>query len=255
MDIEKQINEIQHRISDVETDYKVAVKTIKIGVTIFVVLLVGFFGITYKQIGQVVNKAVKDVASVEAIKTTKRKVEDESQKSMSKMASFIESVSSKSKEINDKITESSKQVDEILNDLKVKTNDVTTKGDNLSKFLNNYTEDAKNYIKEIEKIIPKLAPFSVSGIAEDGEIIKPPWGTTKDWNPMISPNTIKFQRAGIKEDPSYSIFGANFIVETKDDKEWIVRAKSIHKFGKSIYKSPAAVNYILIPVGKKGHKK
>lgn len=99
--------------------------------------------------------------------------------------------------------------------------------------------------------MPKLSPFSVSGTKEDGELIIPPWGTIKDWNLLISPNEFSFKKEGVKSLSTNTLLGASFTAEPHENNGWIVVAKSTHKFGNSTVKSPATINYLLTPIGRK----
>ena len=96
--------------------------------------------------------------------------------------------------------------------------EVAIKCDNILTLLHGNQKDSAIYLGEIKAAVPKLSPFSVSGIAKDGDIIVPPWGSTEDWNLIVAPNDLRFQKNGIKPSPEYSLISASITFETLEQK-------------------------------------
>ncbi len=251
MPSDEEYKEIKMRLRELEKDYSVAVKVMKIGFSMLLVLLALFFGITYKQIGKVDQTAVSETTVQKLFESAKIKVETESAMAISIMKSFVKKTKSTVEDLTEEIQNASDNARKLEKDINTKIRKITTKGDNLIVFLNDYKKNAEDYLDQIKQSIPKLSPFSISDIVEDGAIVKTPWGTIKDWNIFLSPNKIEFYKEGVSFSHSYYLLGLELNATKKDESSWQISAISKHKFGQGTTKSPSLANYLLVPKGKK----
>ena len=109
--------ELEKRIVKLETKYTVAINTIKIGVGIFIALLTIFFGITYKQIGEVAVKAIESSTIESVIESAKSKADAKSNSAIGAMEGKIEEVRKQSLSAVEKINEDASKAKEISNKL------------------------------------------------------------------------------------------------------------------------------------------
>ncbi|MCK5509269.1 MAG: hypothetical protein KAI50_12215 [Desulfobacterales bacterium] len=101
MPSENAYKELEKRLNDLETNYKVAIRSGKISVAILIALLAVFFGITYKQIGEVADKAIKSSTIEKVIETAKSKAENEAQIAARYIKEIVKDVRNKTSSASD----------------------------------------------------------------------------------------------------------------------------------------------------------
>lgn len=249
MNTERDIRELEMRLYALEIEYKSTIKMVKGSLIVFAVVLLIFFGLTYEQIGEVSIEAVKNFTKTEVFNAAAQKVDEQSRKAISDIQNIVANTANESKVTLDGIKKNLEESEQISQNFEAKANEIAIKYDNLLTLLNSNKRDAEAYLKKIKDAVPKFSPFSVIGKAEDGDTIKPPWGTTRNWNLFIAPKNLEFYLEGVQFSPEYSFLGANLKAEDDGKDGWTIKAKSIHKFGNSIVQSPAEVSYLLTPTG------
>jgi len=108
-------------------------------------------------------------------------------------------------------------------------------------------------VENIRRIIRADRPFSVQGRTKNGEFVKVPWGTTDDWNILLSPVKVGLWEGTIGHNVDNALLEVRANAVAEGTGGWRIEAVDSYHVSTSedgIRRDRAIeVNYILIPSG------